>query len=501
LTANATVGSFSVLATTAGVAAPATFNLLNVPVTPDKGYTYALPFLANTYQPVSPSVMHRAKASTVVSGTFTTFLAFQNSSNVSTTVSLRYFDANGVSIATPAGTCTNIPAYGECIAPNPFATGQHGEAILTSLQPLNVIVAEATPFGGGAYTVGAGASNMLVAPVSIRGGLVDFTTELNIFNMASSPVSGTVQFFDAAGNHISAADKTFTLGSQTTLSYDQSSDTSLGNNFYGWAQVNSPTGSQLVAQVLEQRPSVHFVAIVNAQFTPQTTLYAPAIFNQAFGPFVTGANLVNPNSTPVAVNLTYYRNDGTAFPTSQFTIPANGVVGIFQGSSGGTGLPVGGLPVGANGWYGSAQVTVSGSSGIVMFVNEQGGTTGSGSDQSGTYGAAVSGVTSVGLPVMANVAFGGYITGATIENTTNSVVGGAIQYYALDGTPVGTAKPFSVGPHASYPVYQGDPAQGLAVGFYGTAVISVTSGPTSSLLTTTNAQSNQFFYSYTEPLQ
>jgi hypothetical protein len=489
-TANGTVGSYSVLATTAGVATPATFNLVNNPANTISGYSYYLPFLANNYQPGGVS-----------NGSFTTFLTFQNSNNVATSISIRYFDSTGTVITVPAGTCSTIQAYGECVAPSPFTSGQHGEAILTSIQPLNVVVAEATPFGGSAYTVGAGASNNLIAPVAIRGGLVDFTTQLTIFNTGSSSASGTIKFYDQGGNHIAAADKSFTLATQTTTSFDQSSDTSLGNNFYGWAQISSPAGSQLVAQVLEQRPSVHFVAVVNAQSTPQTTLYDPAIFNQAFGPFVTGANLVNPNPTPVTVSINYYRNDGTTYAASPFTIPANGVVGIYHAGTSGAGLPDGGLPAGTSGWYGAAQVNVSGINGVVMFVNEQGGTTGNGNDQSGTYGAAVSGATSVGLPVMANGAFGGYVTGSTIENTTNSNVGGTIQYFDLNGTAVGTAKTFSVGPHASFPLYQGGTDQGLSAGFYGTAVIMVTSGPTSSILTTTNAQSNEFFYSYTEPVE
>jgi hypothetical protein len=102
---------------------------------------------------------------------------------------------------------------------------------------------------------------------------------------------------------------------------------------------------------------------------------------------------------------------------------------------------------------------------------------------------------------MANGAFGGYVTGATVANTTDLSVAANIQYYDLSGALVGTPKAFTVGPHASYSLYQGDVGQGLAAGFYGTAVVNVTSGPTSSLLVTTNAQSNAFFYSYTDPAQ
>lgn len=100
---------------------------------------------------------------------------------------------------------------------------------------------------------------------------------------------------------------------------------------------------------------------------------------------------------------------------------------------------------------------------------------------------------------MANGAFGGYITGATIENITSAPVTATVQYYDLNGNTVGTTKTVTIGGNASYSLYQGGSDQNLQNGFYGTAQITVTGGPSSSLLVTTNAQSNAFFYSYTEP--
>jgi hypothetical protein len=479
-TANGSVGSYSVVATTSGVAGQAVFNLINTPLNTASGYTYYLPFLANN------------------ANNFTTYLVFQNPNPISTTINLRYYDTVGGVVTVPAATCSYVVAYAECIAPNPFALNTPGEGVLISSQPLNVVVAEATPYGGSAYVVAAGASNTLIAPVAIRGGLVDFTTQLSIFNGGSSPVTGTVSFYSADGTHLSAADKAFSLGANTPLSYDQFSDNSLGNNFYGWAEVSSASGSQLVAQILEQRPATHFVAIANAQQQASSTLYAPAVLNGAFGSFVTGANFVNPSSVPVTVSVNYYDHTGTLVSAAPFVVAAKGVVGVYDGASGGgTGLPSGGL---ASGYYGAASISSSGG-GVVMLVNEQGGTTSSGTSQSGTYAAASTGNTSVGLPVLANGAYGGYITGATILNTTNSSVTAKVQYYSLDGNAVGTSSNMSIGAHASGGLYQGDSGQGLAGGFYGTAVVSVVGGPTSSLIVTTNAQSDQFFYTYTEPNQ
>jgi hypothetical protein len=135
-----------------------------------------------------------------------------------------------------------------------------------------------------------------------------------------------------------------------------------------------------------------------------------------------------------------------------------------------------------------------------MLVNEQGNATMEGTAQGGTYEAGSSGNTNVGLPVMANGAFGGYITGASVLNTTNSSVVVSVQYYDLLGQPINTPNTYTIGPRSSQGLYQGDSTgQGLPPNFYGSALVSVISGPTSSIIVTTNAQSDQFFYTYTEP--
>lgn len=363
-----------------------------------------------------------------------------------------------------------------------------------------MIVAEGTPYGGSAYAVSQGASRNLTAPVIIGNkGLGDFSTQLTIFNGGASTASGIVQFYNQVGTLISAATKSFTLTADTTISYNQLIDTSLGSNFYGWAQISSNTGAQLVAQVLEQSPSQHFVALANAQVKSQNTVYAPAIFHNGYGSFNTGVNIVNPNSQAVSVTVTYYNKDGTAYTTPTFTLGAYGLQGIYQGSStGGTGLPAGSSGL-IDQFAGAAVVTSTGS-GVMMVVNEYGGVNTNGNAKSGTYSAAASSSNSIGLPVMANGGYG-YITGATIFNSSSQSVSGTIQYYNVDGTTQGTAKSFSVGPHQSQGIYQGDSGQGLpsgSNGFYGMAVVTE-SGGGSDLIITTNAASNAFFYSYTEP--
>jgi hypothetical protein len=57
---------------------------------------------------------------------------------------------------------------------------------------------------------------------------------------------------------------------------------------------------------------------------------------------------------------------------------------------------------------------------------------------------------------------------------------------------------FTLAANGSQPLYQGVEGT-LPSGFYGTALVTQTSGPANSLIVTTNAISPDTFYTYTEP--
>jgi kumamolisin len=449
-------------------------------------YTYYLPFLANAYS-----------SGNSVTGSFTTFLAFQNTGSGTANVNIQYFDVNGVAIS-GANVVTTTSKYGETIASNPLATGARGTGVITSDQPLAVIVAEATPYGGSAYAVNAGTGSILNAPFAFNGAFGGYTTQLTVFNAGSSQVTATVNFYDVNGVPNTLATRDITIGAKQSVTLDQGAvGSGLPDGFNGWAQVVGAAGSTLVAQVLEQSPSIRYVSIVNAQASGASTVYAPAVFKDGYGGFYTGADIVNIGSTPVTVTATYYSITGTVLSAAPFTLSGYGVASIYHGSTvAGTGLPGTGLPAG---FVGAASISVQGGK-VIMAVNEFGGYTSAGTTESGTYSAASSGSNTVALPVMANGGFG-YTTGTTILNTSNQTVTGTLQYYNLAGTATGTPQNFSIGPNASQAFYQGDPAQALGSGFYGVAVISQTGGPANSLIDTTNAISASFFYTYVEPTQ
>jgi hypothetical protein len=450
-------------------------------------YNYYLPFLASQYIPAGQATG------------FTSFIAFQNIGSTPANITIQYSDQFGNNIDTSNSTsCASVAANAECIPANPFPLGSHGTGIITSSQPLNVIVSEATPFGGSAYAVAEGSASSLIAPLAVNNAFGGYITQLTIYNGGISATPVTIQFYKNDGTHITAADQNITIPAYSNITLDQTAASSqLPIGFNGWAQITSAMGSKLVAQMLEQNPNSHFVAIANAQPQGYQTVYAPAVFNQAYGSFITGANIVNPGASPVNVSVTYYRSDGTSYQATPFSLAAYAVASIYQGATSGSGLPAGGLP---NGFAGSAIVTVSGTSGagVVMIVNENGGNTLAGSAMSGTYTAASAGAGAIGLPVMANGGFG-YITGATILNTTNQTVSGSVQYYKIDGSTQGSPQNFNIPAYSSQVIYQGN-GSGLPDGFYGEAVVTqaANGGSANNLIVTTNAISPTFFYTYTE---
>lgn len=451
--------------------------------------SYYVPFLANSYN------------------NFTTYTAIQNSGTTTATVSVQYFKAAGILTSQSNSDCTTIAPGGECILSNPFGTGAYGGGIISSNQPLSIIVAEGTQYGGSAYTINQGEiGSTLFIPFAINnaGG---FKTQITVANFGNATTSGTIKFYDSNGNHLSAADKTFSLGVNSIITNDTTANNALPAGFYGWAEVDGAAGSLLTAQVLEQNPSNHFVAIANAQLQPSTQVFVPAMFNNAYGGFYTGANIVNPTSVPVNVTITYYDLSGKAYSAAPFQLNAYSVQPIFQGSTGGgTGLPANGLP---DKFVGTALVTATATTnvaagtnyGVIITVNEAGGLTAKGTSRSGVYNAGNAVTANVDLPVIANNGFGGFTTGVTIFNTSNAPVSGIVTYYNLDGTPTGITQTFTnLAPYASYATYQG--AANLPANFYGTAVVTETGGGSGNggdLAITANVQSDAFFYTYTEP--
>ncbi len=431
---------------------------------PPTNFTYNLPLLANgANSPV---------------GQTTTYVTFQNLANSPASFTLQYYDINTGAAA--AQQTFTLPALGQAAPGLNLTPGQSYGGIVSSNQPLNLVVAEGLPSGGSAYNVSSATASTLYSPLALNG-QYGFQTAITVFNGGSAASTGNLLFFDDAGNAVPGATKAFNVPAHASLTFKQSdAGSGLGNNHAYWAKIvaNNPADS-LTAQVIEFGPG-NFVATFNAIVPSQvaSTLYAPATFNGNYN-FVTGIALANPNVAAANVNIKYYTADGTnVFTQTNLPIAANGVIGIFQPN-------VSGLPPNIT------SAVISSNQPLISTINERGPGT-----IAGTYIGLATGKTSVALPVMANGAFG-FVTGATVFNTGSNPAHFSFSYLKQDGTSAVAAQTITLAPSASFLVYQGDVAQHLPGGFFGTAVLS----SDQPLLVTTNAlnTSNNLFYTYTEP--
>ena len=466
-TGNLAVGTYMATVTfqdTANASDTATVTIMFVvsALPPPTNYTYYLPLVANG-------------ANTPV-GQTTTFVTFQNlSATTSANISVQYY---GLSSGTPGNTDTlTVPAKGQkAILPN-IGSNNSGGGIITSSQPLNVVVSEAISTGGSAYNVTGQTAATLYSPLALNGAFGGFTTNIVVFNTGSTASAGQIQFYDANGNV--AATQSFSIAGHASQTLSQAGVSGLANNQSYWAKIVGASGSQLTAQVIEFGPH-NFVATFNASVPSQaaTKLYAPAAFNGLYG-FVTGMGFANPNGTAANVTVTYYDGNGQQAGIIQYLpIAANGNSSLFQGA---TGTPTN-----------VASAVILSDQPIVMTVNERGP-----NFASGTYVGIVSGSMNVALPVMANN-FAGFTTGTTIFNAGSGTANLTLTYLDGSGNPVGNPQSTStLAPNASFALYQGAATQGLPGGFFGTALIS----SNQPLLVTTKAlqTSTGLFYTYTEP--
>lgn len=433
------------------------------------------PSLSNSYIYNLPLL---AKQANTQIGNTNTYITFQNLSITSTaTITVQYY---GVSdgVAGPSDSFSLTAKGQQAIAPNIPTNTSYG-GIVTSSQPLNLVVSEVLNGGGSAYNVQAATASTLYSPLALNG-QYGFTTSMIVFNAGNTATTATVQFYDENGNAANGATQNLTIPAHASRTLNQNAANSgLSSSHTYWAKITaSDNSATLSAQVIEFGPS-NFVVTFNALVTSQVknTLYAPATFNGQFN-FVTGMAIANPNNAAASGTITYYDETGKQLLAQTINIPANGVIGVFQPGVSGLGRTV-------------SSATISGNQPLIMTVNELGP-----NNYSGTYVGIASGSSSVALPVMAN-GFAGFVTGATILNTGNTTANLTLTYLDANGTSIGTPQQKSLAPNASFLVYQGGADQSLPNNFFGTALIT----SDQPLLVTTNALNtiNSFFYTYTEP--
>lgn len=452
---------------------------------------YANPNVNQTYTYYIPGLASGSELSLIFSDINIQNTSFQNTANIT----YQYYDANGQSLSFSIQSCTLIAPSAEC---QPVFDRTVYFVVLSSDQPLSVVVASGSDNPVGVdYIAPTTPTSSIITPLAMRNAFGGFYSNLSVLNVGADTVTTTLKCYDLNGNLQTQLTKNIIIASHTSEYALVSTD--LPDGFVGWAQVDGPVKSQLLGQITESNILTGFFTLLNAQSVTANQLYAPTIFNDAFGGYFSGASIVNPNANPITVTLTYHDNSGNALAPVSLTLNSHALASIYHGSQTATnnsGLPIGGLP---QNFYGSVQVTSQGGN-IAMLVNEIGPSLDIFSKRIGansSYIAAATGSTVLSLPVVAN---GGnnLTTGITILNTTNANVTASIQYYKQDGTKQDSYQTFTLAPNASQPFFQRD--GGLPTNFKGAAVVTQQNGPANSLIATINAIStNGTFYTYTLP--
>lgn len=423
---------------------------------------YPLPFLSNG------------------AGGTATFVTLQNIGVDPANVTVNYYNNNGSFITT---TTTSLPVNGQSILDNSVVpTTTTVNAVISSTAPLNVLVTEGAGGANGgtsaaAYNVSPSVGSTLYDPVALNGAFGGFTTTVTLYNTGSVTTTGSINYFDQNGNAATGATANFTLAPHQVTTVSQNNPAlSASVSYFG--VISSTSGSQLAAIVTESNTRANFLATFQATPNLAKTLYVPTAFKSAFGSFNTGFALANPNSTAVTATISYVDDaSGTVSGTETLSIPANGEASSYTPAV--TGLP--------SSFVGSAIITSTGA--IIATVNEQGAA------GSGTYLAVGSPAQTVGLPAVANGAFGSFVSGATLFNVTSAPIQVAVSYYNSDGTVQGPTTIYTVPAKSSVLAYQG--GSSLPNGFFGTVV--ATSDTPNSLVATVNMAAPGIFYTYTEP--
>jgi hypothetical protein len=248
--------------------------------------------------------------------------------------------------------------------------------------------------------------------------------------------------------------------------------------FAGTATITSSAGP-LGAVVNETGPGGQFSSY-DAVPSGSITLNVPVALNNAFGGYFTGMGIQNTTGSPGLLSVTYYDAAGT--PTvKNFTIPASGSLGVYQGSA------TDGPPVGAY-----TAVIQSSTVALAAIVNEVATSTTS-AMQATSYNTFGTGSSSLHLALVENAGSDPWNTGEGIMNTGTSSAAVQVTYYdTVTGAAIGTPQAQALAPHAFWGVYQ--PTGGLPSGTRATAVITTSSGGQVAVIC--NESSTTTFMSY-----
>ena len=406
-------------------------------------------------------------------GGYITAATIQNTGTAEASIQIAYYDQNGAHVGT--GDSISLPVNGSWTVRQdnghsfPSSGGdavQAGSAVIYSNQPVAVFVNEFPPNNEGdatSYTgvqVAGGVGATLYAPTIVNGAYGGYTTGIGLLNEGAVPTTVTITYRNGSG--VAIAQQTVTALAAHAYRGLYSGDTALAlpSGFAGTATITSSPAQPLGAVVNEVGPGGQFSSY-DAVPVGSTTLNAPVALNCAFGCYYTGVGIQNTSATGGTVTITYYDAAGT--PTVKtFNIPANGSLGVYQGSASD------GPAVGAY------TATITSSVAIAAIVNEVAPVSGT-ALQSTSYNTFGAGSSSIHLPLVENVGGNPWDTGEGVMNTGTATTTVTVTYYdTVTGAAVGTPDTQTLAPHAFWGLFQ--PNGGLPTGTRATAAVTTSSG-------------------------
>jgi Big-like domain-containing protein len=407
-------------------------------------------------------------------GGYVTVATIQNIGSAAANVVIDYFNQNGAPVG--AGDAIgSLPVNGSWTVRQdngnsfPGSGGdatQAGSAVVYSSQPVAASVNEFAPGNVGdatsysAVQVASGVGAVLYAPTIVNNAYGGYTTGIGLLNEGSGPTNVTITYRDGTG----AVAKTQIVSALAAHAYQAlySGDATLAlpSGFAGTATITSSGGQPLGAVVNEVGPGGQFSSY-DAVPAGGLALNAPVALNNAFGGYYTGMGIQNTSAAAGSVTVTYYDTAGT--PTvKSFSIPANGSLGVYQGSV--TDGPA----------AGAYTATITSTVAVAAIVNEVAPSSTS-AHQSTSYNAFGAGSSTLNLPLVENGGSDPWNTGEGIMNTGTAATTVTVTYYnAATGATVGTPQSQVVAPHAFWGLYQ--PTGGLPGGTRATAVITTSMG-------------------------
>ena len=414
-------------------------------------------------------------------GGYTTSALIQNVGGAPARVVVLYFDQSGFAVGSGdinASLPVNATWTVRQDSGSSFSAGGAGSALIYSDQPLAAFVNESAPGGGdgsaySAVQLPGSAGTSLFAPAIANGAYGGYTTGIGLINLSSGPTNLAVTYRDSSGTVV----KTQAVNSLASNAYAglYSGDAALGlpAGFAGTATIVSSAGP--AAAIVNETGQGGQFSSYDAISAGSANLYSPVALNNSNGGYYTGMGIQNTTGAAGTVTINYY--DAAGVPTTTtHPIPANGYLGVYQG----TDIPTAGA------YTAKLTSTVA----IATIVNEVAPSATS-SRQSSAFNTFASGSATLHLPLVENAGSDGWSTGEGIMNAGTTAATVTVTYYDVaTGIQVGSPQSNLLQPNAFWGLYQ--PTGGLPAGSRATAVVT-TAGQVAVIC---NESSTSTFMSY-----